>query len=292
MRRLFTGALIAGVVLMAFLFALPNRTTAAAQSCPRDYCVYLPHISKSPVDAPPLPENWLERFNAYRGAAGLPRVVEDPASSSDLAKHANYMLLNVPQEGLWHGETPGRPGYTPEGNQAATESNLYFSSDSHTKAATAIDAWMGSKGHRYGMLRPELSTTGFAIACDSQNCGSGLNVIRSLTGPNTAPDGVTYPGANQRGVNTTELISWQFAPYYGPEYAATNPLAVLTRAVLYDPQHRSVSITTSTPDSYWNIVTATPVAPLAPGTTYTMEMQVTLGSRQLSRTWSFTTRSG
>lgn len=290
MRRIFTNSMIVSAVLTIFLLATLDRATATTQTCVTNFCVYLPYVTKTrpPVDTTNLPENWLERFNVYRDASGLLPVVEDPVYSSDLAKHVNYMLLN-PDDILWHGETPGRPGYSPEGAQAAAESNLWFPGP-NTTAATAIDVWMGSMHHRFGMLRPELTTTGFAIGCDSQNCGTGLNVLRGLNGVNTASNGVIYPGANQRGVKTTEIISWQFEPYWGPDYSSTNPLAILTSAVLYDSEQRLVKITTSTPDGYFNMVTVTPVDPLAPNTTYTIEIHITLGDQKLSRIWSFTTR--
>lgn len=160
-----------------------------------------------------LPDNWLERFNYYRQAAGLPLVVESPAYSADLANHVNYMLLNVPTEGLWHGETLGLPGYTAEGAQAAAESNLFWfpSGVSYTTPAITIDGWMASIHHRYGMLRPDLVTTGYGFGCDSQNCSSGLNVIRGIVWDSTLrPNGVIYPGPNQVNVNRDIIITWQF----------------------------------------------------------------------------------
>lgn len=261
---------------------------AAAQDCPDRYCVYAPAIFRNhPVDTTNPPEDWLERLNLYRSAAGLPAVIEEPSYSDDLASHVNYMLLNP--DDIWHGESPDRPGYTPEGAQAAVESNLLFTGSGATDA-TAIDFWMGSVYHRYGMLRPELAATGFASDCNSEHYAFGLNVLRGLSDAKLASDGVVYPGANQRGVRTTEVVSWQFDPYYGPDSALTYPLAILSSAALYDSEGRSVPISTTTPDSYWNVVTAAPDEPLARGAAYTVEMTVSLGDRQLSRAWSFVTR--
>jgi uncharacterized protein YkwD len=290
-RRLAINLLILVVFLIICFPGTQKGEATTFQTCPWDYCVYFPYVSERiPVDTTVLPADWLERFNVYRSAAGLPLLVEDAEFSADLQKHANYMLLNVPQEGLWHGETPGNPGYTPEGDQAARESNIWFSNNPNTVAATAIDVWMGSKGHRYGMLRPDLLVTGFAIDCDDNNCGTGLNVLRGLTGRYSPPDGITYPGANQLGVKTSEYISWQFAPYYGPEYADTNPLAVLISAVLYNPGGNPVDITTTTPVDFFNMITVTPETQLVPNSTYRVEILVTYGERQINRSWNFTTR--
>ena len=232
-----------------------------------------------------LPENWLGRFNYYRNAAGLPAVTEGVSYSEDLAKHVHYMLLNVPDEGLWHGETSDRPGYTPEGAQAAAESNLWFSGPDFTPV-DAIDGWMASVRHRYGMLHHDLVTTGFAIGCDSQHCATGMNVIRGLTpGANPTPEGVVYPGMGQWGVMPGVVISWQFA---------WQPTAALDSASLLDSDGRSIAITSQSPQpgDYFNIVTVTPSESLSPDGTYTVEIRVSLGSRQLYRTWTFSTSVG
>ena len=232
-----------------------------------------------------ISQNWLERFNYYRKVAGLPPVVESSAYSADLAKHVNYMLLNVPTEGLWHGETPGRSGYTAEGAQAAAESNLFWfpSGAPYSTPAISIDTWMASIHHRYGMLNPELTTTGFGYGCDTQNCGAGLNVIRGLvSNSNPRPNGVIYPGANQKGVNTDIILTWQFLG---------EPTAVLTNAWLQNSSGQQIAITTTSPPNgdYFNMVSVKPNTLLSRGTTYTASIAVQLGDTQLTQTWRFNT---
>jgi uncharacterized protein YkwD len=227
-----------------------------------------------------LSQNWLERFNYYRQAAGVPAVVESPAYSADLAKHVTYMLLNVPSEGLWHGETPGRPGYTPEGAQAAAESNLAFG---YPTPAASIDGWMASIHHRFGMLNPDLITTGFGFGCDSQACSAGLNVIRGLVwDSNPRPNGVFYPGPGQMDVNTDVTLTWQFQ---------WEPTIMLKTASLRNSAGEAVAISTTSPPNgdYFNMVSVNPNAPLSPHTTYTASLTVQRGVQELSQTWSFTT---
>jgi hypothetical protein len=79
-------------------------------------------------------------------------------------------------------------------------------------------------------------------------------------------------------------ISWQFD---------WQPTAVLIGATLRDSRGTPVAITTRSPapGDYFNVVAVLPGEPLSAGTTYTVEMHVTLGNRPLSRTWSFTTFS-
>src|SRR5215213_1464759 len=229
-----------------------------------------------------LSQNWLERVNYYRQAAGLPSVSESPVYSADLAKHVTYMLLNVPAEGLWHGETPGRPGYTTEGAQAAAESNLWFPG-TYATHAMSIDVWMGSIHHRFGILNPDLSTAGFGFGCDTQNCGTGLNVIRGiLWDTNPRPNGVFYPGSNQRNVNTDIAITWQFQ---------WEPTIVLKTASLRNSSGQTIAVTTTSPPSgdYFNMVSVKPNDPLSPDMTYTVSLTVQRDVSELSQTWSFTT---
>ena len=238
-----------------------------------------------PADNLQMSKNWLERFNYYRQAAGLPPVVESPVYSAALAKHVNYMLLNVPAEGLWHGETLGRPGYTVEGAQAAAESNLFWfpSGVAYTTPAVAIDGWMGSIHHRFGMLNPDLVTTGFSLGCDQRNCGAGLNVIGGIVwDSNPRPNGVFYPGSNQEGVNTDIVLTWQFG---------WGPTAVLKSASLKNSSGQPVATTTTSPPSgdYFNMVSVKPNTPLLNDMEYTASVTVQLGTQELSQTWSFTT---
>jgi hypothetical protein len=230
-----------------------------------------------------LPENWLERFNYYRTSVGLNPVVEDPGYSEDLNKHANYMLLNVPEEGLWHGETPDRPGYTPEGAQAAAESNLWFPG-ADTSPAIAIDVWMASLYHRYGMLKSTLTTTGFAMACDNLYCGTGLNVLRGLNGDDYQQEGVTFPGTDVQCFDTNIIswISWQFDG---------EPTAILYQSTLMNSEGDILEHEIYTPQvgDYFNIIGINPLEPYTPNEEYTVVLRVMLGNEELSKSWSFTT---
>ena len=229
-----------------------------------------------------LPENWLEQFfNYYRQSAGLSPVVKSVQYSADLAKHVSYMLLNVPTEGLWHGETPGRPGYTVEGAQAAGESNLWFPGV-YATPAVSIDVWMGSIHDRYGMLRPDLVTTGFGFGCDAQNCGTGLNVIRGLDwGINAKPNGVIYPGQNQINVNRDITLTWQFISDSTVVLKSASLRISPGRSFQFRRQHRQPATS-----SIWFL---DPTSSFAYGTMYTANVIIRLGADQLHRTWSFTT---
>jgi len=224
-----------------------------------------------------LPDAWLARFNAYRTAAGLPAVQEDPAFSAADALHVQYMLLN-PDE-LEHNETASHPGYTADGQRAAQQSNLFRASPGFTEAQ-ALDGWMDDMPHRFGMLNPPLTRTGFAIGCNTQTCGAALNVIAGTDGPNR-PDGVVYPGAGQQNVQTN-LITWQFGGF--------DPPVTLVGATLSDEHGAAVPVTTTPANGYFNAVSITPAGPFAPATTYTADVAVTVNGQAHHKTWSFRTR--
>jgi hypothetical protein len=273
------------VASLILVFTFSSQLTISAASQTEIAANLQPLVQIEAKNSVELSQNWLARFNYYRRAAGLPLVTEAPVYSVDLAKHVNYMLLNVPVEGLWHGETSGRPGYTAEGAQAAAESNLFwFSSGApYGTSAMSIDAWMGSIHHRYGMLNPDLTTTGFSLGCDNQNCGTGLNVTRGIVwDSNPRPSGVFYPGSDQKGVNTDIILTWQFH---------SEPTAVLKNAAIVDSSGQPIPVTSTSPlyGDYFNMVSVTPNTSLSNGMTYTADVTIQVGDRQLSQTWSFTT---
>ncbi len=272
--RLHVGVL---VMMLMLLGGMPRRSTA--QSIPAMTSLsYLPVLITAP---PALPTAWLPRLNSYRAAAGLPPVTEMPTATSGDDAHVNYMLVN-PNLPLVHNEDMTKPGATPQGNVAAQQSNLFAGSPGYNQTQ-AIDAWMESVMHRFGMLRPEFNTTGFGMDCSNASCGAALNVLSGLGSPSSIKD-VVYPGVNQQGV-TTRVFSWQFYPF--------DPIIVPVSASLRDPHGASVPLLaiSGVPTSYFNVYAVAPTTPLALGTTYTLKMQVKQNGQLEQKSWSFTTQA-
>jgi uncharacterized protein YkwD len=119
---------------------------------------------------------WLERLNDLRTRHGLASVQVADRLSGLARQHALYMLLNAPYEGAWHGENPRSPGYSPEGQQAAENSNLVWVENAQLGPAEAITIWQDSPEHRALLLTPQLQRVGFALACDEHNCAAVLYV--------------------------------------------------------------------------------------------------------------------
>ena len=147
----------------------------------------------SPAFIPPTAD-WLTTVNYFRAMAGVGSVVEDPAMSAGATQHSCYMLYN----GISHDETPGLPGYTPEGDVAGNSGNVAVSSQINTSARSHIELWMSGPFHAIGVLRPNLQSTGFG-KCDMDSTptwhsGATLDVIRGLGSAPRPSTPILFPG--------------------------------------------------------------------------------------------------
>ncbi len=157
-------------------------------------------ISSSVVAANPQPAfipptaSWLTTVNYFRAMAGVGPVVEDASMSAGAVNHSCYMLYN----GISHDETPGKTGYTPEGDIAGNSGDVAVSSQINTSARSHIELWMSGPFHAIGVLRPNLQSTGFG-KCDLSttpvwHSGATLDVIRGLGNAPRPASPIVFPG--------------------------------------------------------------------------------------------------
>lgn len=158
-----------------------------------------PPSPTSAAAAGPVPAGWLQVVNYYRNIAGLADVTEKDSLSRGDAKHAKWMVKN---QSLDHGETPGSPFYTPEGNVAGQTSNLLAGPWGQT-ARGSIEQWLAAPFHGAGMLDPLLKRSGYADYQEARPAGfpyaAALNVLSERTatpGPATWP--VMFPGEGEK----------------------------------------------------------------------------------------------
>ena len=239
----------------------------------------LPKATPTPLPraADPFPKRWFERLNAYRQAAATAPITEDAQLSAAAAKHVSYMLLNLDE--FDRVENPALPGYTPEGNEAASQGILWRGINTYTEK-DVLDTWMESALHRYGLLRHELTRTGFAMACDGENCAAALNIIAGLTGPNK-PEGIIYPGNEQRNVRT-KIITWQFS--------SAEPKVTVVDAAIHDQHGNTVAFDLEPATDDWNIITLKPQDDLEAGMTYFVDIHATQNGQPIEKHWGFVTR--
>lgn len=176
------GLLVFGLAALAGGF----RPGLAQQSGQR---VYLPVVANASSPAPG--NDWLSYYNFYRASANVPAVVENAEWSAGNVKHAIYIVKNG---ALMHDETPSNAWYTPEGRNAAKNSNLYASSTTHTSDKEAIDAWMQGPFHAAGMIDPRITQVGFGSyreAGGAYQMAAGINILGDLADHYFSP--AAYP---------------------------------------------------------------------------------------------------
>jgi len=161
-------------------------------------CLAATGAAAAPQASPPYigpSAGWLTTLNYYRAMAHEPPLVDNPAWQTGTTAHSCYMLLN----GIAHGETPGKPGYTVEGDAAGQNSNVTVSSDINATERTFIELWMQAPFHAIGILRPGLQTTNFGTCRNSAtttwHAGATLDVLRGNPDPFRAPSSpILFPG--------------------------------------------------------------------------------------------------
>lgn len=265
------GVFVVGLAASACSATDATESDATSQAlCQKgQFCVYMPIVQK-PFDP-------VDRLSGIRASASpaLGSVRTCASLQVGVDKHVAYMMLNPDQ--FEHDETPGRPGYSPEGRDAARQSNLFRGSAGYTPE-DAMRAWIDSLPHRFGMLRPELECTAFAMRCDGTTCNALLNVLGGLRDSTQADRDahIRFPGAGMMDVATSK-VSWQFHPFEAKvtlSSASLSPSGPTTRVPA---------------DGYFNFVAVHPTSgSLAAGATITADMSVSQGIRSIQRSWTFT----
>jgi hypothetical protein len=120
-------------------------------------------------------------------------VTENEEWSRGGELHAKYMVKN---NVIGHSESPARPHYTAEGDEAARNGNVYLAAATNYEYTyrDAIDGWMTGPFHMLGIIDPKLEVSGFGEYAEvfdrMRRYGATLDVHRGRTG--TAQD-VRFP---------------------------------------------------------------------------------------------------
>jgi hypothetical protein len=258
-------------------------------------------VSPSGEVSAAAPTSWLTTVNAYRTMSGLAPVTENATWSAEGQAHSCYMLHN----GISHDEVPGNPGYTTGGDTAGNSGNVAVSSSAAATARNHIDLWMTGPFHAIGILRPQLTTTGFGICADESasawHSGATLDVLRGINHQIAGPTSATvFPGRNAtvalsrfvtESPNPLDFCGWTGSAGL-PLIAMMPGLVTSANATLSGPAGPVQTCvlhgenTNGTAQSILrsdNAVVVVPREPLAPGT-YTSTVNTTGGNV----TWSFT----
>jgi hypothetical protein len=288
------------IIFMLLVIILPvDKPDVTAQEPDNPQTVYLPMVVKNSLTTcAEGPDQWLCLFNQYRVTAGLNPVTSNSSYNYGLGLHTNY-LLKCPEQALvdMHKEIVCS-GWTEEGRTAGRESNMVWNGGPNYSVKQSIDVWMRFASHRYNMLHPDISSSGFSLACDSKNCAGGLNVLGGLPASyNVSNKNVIYPVENQQGIPPVQFpITWAF---YMPWNSSTSDSDEVRfkSAIIRDTNNNNVTFTVSESNhsngvwDYKNQVILTPNNAFLPNKTYKVNMTVTFKGQDYIRDWSFTTAS-
>lgn len=249
------------------------------------------------------PAQVIAAVNGERARDGIPaNIVENPDWSRGCALHDTYRRLNG-IEATGHDETPGLPGYTPEGDAAGNSSVLA------TRSWRTGNPFATAPIHRMQLLNPRITAMG---ADDT----GGLVCVSTFRGQGpVGPSDVVYtsPGDGRQDVPVAEEA--RESPFVPGDFLSPPPPAVtgphilvladgpftegapmrIVSARLEGPsgpvEVRSIDQTESRiagyiPDGGMVI----PTLPLDGGTAYTASVVVEgVDGVRIGRTWSFRT---
>lgn len=142
-------------------------------------------------------EDWLTSVNHFRAQAGVGPVSENAGLNAPAAAHSCYMVAN----GISHDETPGKPGYTPEGAASGMRSNVAVSSSPTATDRSFVELWMAAPYHAIGVLRPGTTSMSYGSCRNPDSSpwrsGATLDVVAGMTGAAvTSP--IVWPGNGTR----------------------------------------------------------------------------------------------
>ena len=252
------------------------------------------------------PGQIVARLNAQREANGIPGGLElNPEWTTGCMHHVRYEELNGIQ---WtHVETPGKPGFTKDGQLAGLGGDQAYEYD-----------WLQGNPfenlplHLATLLAPSLMQIG-AYESGRRTC---VEIV--LGGGRQIPSDTiyAYPGPNRTGVPSSQVVrnEWPASPgdVVGlPQGRTTGPTIYIFAAGPWQYQQQAptlkdakltgpkgpVPIRVVIPDEHAKIKIYVapgvffliPVSPLAPGTRYTATVTVTGNGDSQTKTWSFRT---
>ena len=124
-------------------------------------------------------------YNAERSANGLPTVSTiNPAMEQGCADHDRYMFLN---HSLAHGEDPGKPGYTPQGNYQDGAQGGEVLAEASGWSST-YEPWTTAPIHLYPLFDPSVAQIGYADL-------DGFQCLRMRGSDTPPPAGYVAPPA-------------------------------------------------------------------------------------------------
>ncbi len=135
-------------------------------------------------------ESWLTYLNHFRTMGGLTPLQNSPALSSGSLLHSRYIVLN--DTPIAHSQSSSNPLYTPEGNQAAKNSNLFTTTQIEADYSWAINFWISAPFHLTPIIDPGLETVGFG-SFNAPNGTFHMAAVLDVISEQGIGSGATFP---------------------------------------------------------------------------------------------------
>jgi hypothetical protein len=250
------------------------------------------------------------KYNALRVANGFPAgIVEDSDWSRKCALHNHYAALNGNDTPNPHQETPGKPGYTADGDWAARNGLLGGSAIWYDVWQEELLPFAAAPFHMAAIMNPRATRMGAADTESSVCVGVSAEPARARPAADTL---YSYPGNGQSiqwAINTggeypyspnrlaglpDDLVTGPNIIVFWDGPAGVSQLTRLVGATLAGPSG-AVAIKTVGRDQGSFVAPSSgfiiPVKPLAPGTSYqgTATFADDAGARRFTGSFSFTT---
>jgi hypothetical protein len=301
-RRAITAVLVTLVAASISVFAQPVAAASAST-------LTIPIMEyRLPKTLPLLNDvEAVQRLNEQREANGIPGgLTLEPALSEGCLSWAT--LYRYPAGGILggnpHEEIPGQPGFTPEGNTAAHESDLDGEPGNRFTVGnlwtTQFNPWTAAAFHLEVLMNPA-ATEAWYGATGTAAC-MGTRGSRAFT----TPAFYSYPGNGATEVPTRENTGeWPKSP---EQDVGLGPEAFVAGAIILWPEGMQASLTSATLQSSHGAVIPTrldttdgyngspsfvvPTTKLQPETAYTLTASWSTSTAPQTQTIHFTSGIG
>ncbi len=250
----------------------------------------------------------LARINEARAAIGVPPLKRNAALDAAATAHANYYKLNFGDPALagngLHYEDPGKPGFTGADFAARARAAGYSGSINENVGVSgsmlvSIEWFLDVINHRLTLIDPRYTDVGFGVVNEGKikieviDLGTvkWLSQIEPTWAPWPPPDatgiGLRFDGEGGSPLSDQKLpTGYPITLRYNGAGAVSFGGAKLTTGGQAVPIVAKVGTGFITKNTY--VVAA--IAPLKPGTVYTVAVDGTANGQPFNRTWSFTTK--
>jgi cysteine-rich secretory family protein len=243
----------------------------------------------------------LRVHNDLRLAIGAPALPADARVTAAAQRHAEYLARNA---AIGHDEDPGQAGFTGATVRDRLAAQGYAATTASEVAASVSPGTDGVRYlwdlpyHRLGLMHPHAVAAGWGHAEVAGRVATVGVLVYDFGAP--APERVRSPAAGQRvpgswaGEESPDVL-----PAGAPRPVGYPVMVVFSGARAVELQGARVTDARGREVSYWvapqiyerDYVAIVPAAPLAPGMSYRVRLELIVAGSPVLEEWEFATES-